>query len=621
MILDRRKENLRALNSGVAVMENYETYDYDVLVIGAGGAGLRAVIAAREAGCRVAVVCKSLLGKAHTVMAEGGVAAALGNMDQPDGTKEPDSWEVHFVDTMKGGAFLNNWRMVEIFTKEAPERVLELEQYGAVFDRTPDGLIAERPFGGHKYRRLNHVGDRTGLEIIRTLQDKAVSLGMDVFMELVITSLLKEGDRVVGAFGYYRESGNFIVFRAKAIVLATGGWGRMYRYTSNSWEGTGDGVMMAFEAGAELLDMEMVQFHPTGMVWPPGMRGILVTEGVRGEGGILRNGKGERFMFNPKYMPELYRGQFAETEEEAERWLTDKQNNRRPPELLPRDVVSRAIYREVEEGRGSEHGGVYLDISHRGADYIKRKLPSMYEQFHALGDVDITKQPMEVYPTIHYTMGGVKVDPETCATTVPGLYAAGEVAAGLHGANRLGGNSLSDILVFGKRAGEHAAIYAKTVSFGKIDEKQIAEEEDYLLLPLETKEGENPYDIHRELQDTMQKHAMIARTEKGLLEALEKIQELQKRAEHLHVDGDRCFNPGWHAAREIRFMLKTSEIIVRCALERKESRGAQWRLDYPDRDDAFWGKHNLIAVKDGQHIRIEPRPLPEMPERLKALFK
>lgn len=601
-------------------MENYETYEYDVLVIGAGGAGLRAVIAAREAGCSVGVVCKSLLGKAHTVMAEGGVAAALGNMTNPDGSKEPDDWKVHFVDTMKGGAFLNNWRTVEIFAKEAPLRVLELEQYGAVFDRTPEGLIAERPFGGHKYRRLNHVGDRTGLELIRTLQDKAVGVGMNVHMEVTLTRLLKDGDRVVGAFGYYRDTGNFVVFKAKSVVLATGGWGRMYMYTSNSWEGTGDGLMMAYEAGAELLDMEMIQFHPTGMIWPPGMRGILVTEGVRGEGGVLRNKQGERFMFKPEYMPALYKGQFAETEEEASRWLDDKKNNRRPPELLPRDVVARCIFKEVEAGRGSAHGGVNLDVTHRGADYIKRKLPSMYEQFHALGNIDITKEPMEVYPTIHYTMGGALAEAETCATTVPGLYAAGEVAAGLHGANRLGGNSLSDIIVFGKRAGESAAAYAKSVKQGAIDTNQIAEEQTYLLLPLTSPTGENPYVIHQELQETMQKNAMIARTEAGLKEALDKILQLQRRAVNLHVDGDRLFNPGWHAARDVRFMLRTSEVIVRCAIERKESRGAQWRLDYPDRDDAVWGKQNLIAVKDGDRVKVFTRPLAEMPAELKAMF-
>jgi succinate dehydrogenase / fumarate reductase flavoprotein subunit len=602
-------------------MEPYDLFEHDVLIVGAGGAGLRAAIAAREAGCSVGVVCKSLLGKAHTVMAEGGVAAALGNMTSPDGSHEPDGWETHFVDTMKGGGFLNNWRIAEIFAKEAPVRVLELEQYGAVFDRTPAGAIAQRPFGGHKYRRLNHVGDRTGLELIRTLQDKAVGVGMNVHMEVVLTRLLKNGDKVVGAFGYYRETGKYIVFKAKSIVFATGGWGRMFKYTSNSWEGTGDGLMMAYEAGAELIDLEMIQFHPTGMVWPPGMRGILVTEGVRGEGGVLKNSLGERFMFNPDYTPALYQGQFAETPEEAARWLDDKKNNRRPPELLPRDVVARAIYREVEAGRGSEHGGVYLDVTHRGAAYIKRKLPSMYEQFHALGNVDITKEPMEVYPTIHYVMGGIRVSPEECASNVPGLYAAGEVAGGLHGANRLGGNSLSDIIVFGKRAGEAAANYAKQAEHGTIDEAQIAEEITTLLSPLVDTDGENPYVIHQELQEEMQKNCMIARTEEGLNTALETVLVLQKRAQRLTVGGDRLFNPGWHAARDVRFMLKTSEIIVRCALQRKESRGAQWRLDYPKLDNDHWGKFNLIAKKGATEVEIEARPLEPMPDYLKELFE
>ena len=471
--------------------KNFESHEYDVLVIGAGGAGLRAAIAAREANRSVAIVCKSLLGKAHTVMAEGGIAAAFGNMG------EPDSWQVHFVDTMKGGSFLNNYRMVEIFTREAPERVLELEEYGAVFDRTPEGLIAERPFGGHTYRRLNHVGDRTGLEMIRALQDKAVSLSPAIYMETTLTRLLKDGDRVVGALGYDRQTGKLILFRAKAVILATGGWGRMYKVTSNSWESTSDGVMMAFEAGAELMDMEMVQFHPTGMVWPPGVRGLLVTEGVRGEGGMLRNSRGERFMFNPEYIPPVYKGQFAETEEEGFRWLEDKKNNRRPPELLSRDVVSRAIYKEVIAGRGSEHGGVYLDVTHRDAAYIKRTLPSMYEQFMDLADIDITRRPMEVYPTIHYTMGGVRVDPETALTSLPGLYAAGEVAAGLHGANRLGGNSLSDLLVFGKRAGEAAARYAGKVEHGEIEPNQVEEESTWLLAPFESGGNEKPLHSYR----------------------------------------------------------------------------------------------------------------------------
>ena len=595
-------------------MEAYDTVEHDVLVIGAGGAGLRATIAAAEAGLNVGVVCKSLLGKAHTVMAEGGIAGALANLDKKD------SWQVHFADTMRGGQVLNNWRTVEILAKEAPERVLELEQWGAVFDRTPDGLIMQRPFGGHTYRRLNHVGDRTGLELLRTVQDKAVATGMTCYMEVTMTRLLKDGDRVVGAFGYYRETGRFLLIRAKAVVLATGGWGRMYQVTSNSWESTGDGAVLAYHAGADLMGMEMVQFHPTGMVWPPGVRGLLVTEGVRGEGGILRNGKGERFMFDPKYTPANYRGRYAESEEEAARWLTDKDNNRPPPELLPRDVVSRAIYREILAGNGTEHGGVYLDVTHRGADFIKRKLPSMYEQFHALGDVDITTQPMEVYPTIHYTMGGVRAEPETAATTVPGLYAAGETSAGVHGANRLGGNALCDLLVFGKRAGEAAAQYAPSVDLGAVDEAAIQAEAASLLAPFAGAGGENPYLLTQELQAVMQADAMIARTEEGLQRCLQAILGLQARAENIHVDGTRLYNPGWHTARDVRNMLTVSEIIVRCALERKESRGAQWRLDYPDPDPA-WARTNLIAVEGPDGVRITTLVMPEMPPELAALFE
>jgi succinate dehydrogenase / fumarate reductase flavoprotein subunit len=593
-------------------MEPYQTFEHDVLVIGAGGAGLRAAIAVREAGLSCGVVSKSLLGKAHTVMAEGGAAAALGNMG------EPDDWKVHFKDTMLGGQFLNNPRTVEIFAKEAPERVQELEEYGAVFDRTPEGLIAQRPFGGHTYRRLNHVGDRTGLELIRTLQDKAVSLQPAFYMEHTVTRLLKDGDRIVGGFGYNRHNGEFVLFRAKAVILATGGWGRMYKFTSNSWESTGDGASMAFEAGAELQDMEMVQFHPTGMIWPPGVRGILVTEGVRGEGGILRNSNGERFMFNPDYMPPHYKGKFAESEEEAHGWLFDKEKNRRPPELLPRDVVSRAIYKEVLAGRQSEHGGVYLDVTHRGADYIKRKLPSMYEQFHALGDIDITKQPMEVYPTIHYTMGGIRAEPETAATSLPGLFAAGESAAGLHGANRLGGNSLTDILVFGKRAGDGAADYVKSASPGTIDEAQIADEQALLLDPFTNSGTENPYQISLELQEAMQKDAFIAKTEEGLNRCLAVILDLQARSQNMRVGGDRCYNPGWQTARDMRFTLKISEVIVRSALGRKESRGAQWRLDYPEKSDE-WGTKNLVSIKDGDTIKITTCPVPEMAAELKAL--
>jgi succinate dehydrogenase / fumarate reductase flavoprotein subunit len=596
-------------------MESYETLEHDVLVIGAGGAGLRAAIAVAQAGLSVGVVCKSLLGKAHTVMAEGGIAGSLANLDKKD------SWQVHFMDTMKGGQFLNNWRTVEILAKEAPERVLELEQWGAVFDRTPEGLIMQRPFGGHTYRRLNHVGDRTGLELIRTVQDKAVSLGMKCYMETTVTRLLKDGDRVVGAFGYDRETGHFFVIKAKAVILATGGWGRMYKVTSNSWESTGDGAILGYDAGADLLGMEMVQFHPTGMVWPPGVRGILVTEGVRGEGGVLRNGKGERFMFNPKYMTALYKGRFAETEEEAARWLTDKDNNRPPPELLPRDVVARAIYREVQDGNGTEHGGVHLDVTHRGADFIKRKLPSMYEQFHALGDIDITKEPMEIYPTIHYTMGGVQAEPETAETTIPGLYAAGETSAGVHGANRLGGNALCDILVFGKRAGEAAAERAKSIGHGAIDEAEIRQEAADLLAPFESPGTENPYLLTQELQAVMQADAMIARTEEGLTRCLQNVLELQERAKNLHVAGTRLYNPGWHTARDIKNMLKVSEIIVRCAIERRESRGAQWRTDYPNLDPE-WAKKNLIATKaDDGSVRISTRAVPEMPPELAKLFE
>jgi succinate dehydrogenase / fumarate reductase, flavoprotein subunit len=595
-------------------MEAYDTFEHDILVIGAGGAGLRAAIAAGAAGMNVGVVCKSLLGKAHTVMAEGGIAGALANLDKKD------SWQVHFQDTMRGGAFLNNWRTVEILAKEAPERVLELEQWGAVFDRTPEGLIMQRPFGGHTYRRLNHVGDRTGLELIRTLQDRAVATGMTCYMEVTMTRLLKDGDRVVGAFGYYRETGRFLVIKAKAVVLATGGWGRMFKVTSNSWESTGDGAMLAFDAGAELMGMEMVQFHPTGMVWPPGVRGLLVTEGVRGEGGILRNSKGERFMFDPKYTPASYKGRYAETEEEASRWIEDKANNRPPPELLPRDVVARAIYREVLAGNGTEHGGVYLDVTHRGADFIRRKLPSMYEQFHALGDVDITAQPMEVYPTIHYTMGGVRAEPETAATTLPGLYAAGEVSAGLHGANRLGGNALCELLVFGKRAGEGAAQYAQSAGPSTLDEAAIQEEAASLLASFESSGTENPYVITEELQAAMQEGAMIARTEESLQKCLNTVLELQQRAHNLHVEGSRVYNPGWHTARDVHNMLKISEIIVRCALERQESRGAQWRLDYPN-PDPEWAKKNLIATRQGDTVRITTTPVPALPPELAKLFE
>lgn len=568
-------------------MDKYETHEHDVLIIGAGGAGLRAAIAASAAGLSVGLVCKSLLGKAHTVMAEGGIAAALGNVDPADG------WKIHFADTMRGGQFLNNWRMVQIFAKEAPQRVLELELWGAAFDRTPQGKILQRPFGAHSYRRLCHVGDRTGLELLRTLQDQGVHQGMDVYMEVTLTRLLKDGDRVVGAFGYRRENGRFILFKAKAIVIATGGWGKVYKVTSNSWESTGDGLAAAYEAGAELIDMEMVQIHPTGMVWPPGVRGILVTEAVRGEGGRLLNSQGERFMerYDPKKM-----------------------------ELSSRDVVARAIFREVEAGRGTPHGGAWLDVTHLPADSIRRKLPSMYDQFLQLADIDITKQQMEVAPTVHYAMGGIRVDPETGASTVPGLFAAGEVAAGLHGANRLGGNSLSDLLVFGKRAGEGAAAFARTVDHpGTIDESQIEEEIHLLLRPFESKGTENPYLIHEELQETMQNWVGIRRNAEDLEKALDKILELQQRAQNLHVEGSRMYNPAWHTARDDLFMLTICEAIVRSAIYRKESRGAHWRADFPEKDDAVLGKVNIVTRKVRGELTIDTSPIEPMPEDLAAL--
>jgi succinate dehydrogenase / fumarate reductase flavoprotein subunit len=569
------------------VADWYDAYDYDVLVIGAGGAGLRAAIAAAEAGVTVGLVCKSLLGKAHTVMAEGGIAAALGNVDPKD------SWEVHFADTMRGGQRINDYRMVETFAKEVPERVFELERWGGLFDRTPDGRILQRPFGAHTYRRLCHVGDRTGLELIRTLQDRVVHSGVDVHMEVTTTRLLTDAERIAGAFGYRREDGRYLLFRAKAVVLATGGWGKVYKVTSNSWECTGDGCAMAYEAGAELMDMEMVQFHPTGMVWPPGVRGILVTEAVRGEGGILRNSQGERFMerYDPKKM-----------------------------ELSSRDVVARSIYKEVQAGRGTPHGGAWLDISHRGPDYIKKKLPSMHEQFLKLADIDITKSPMEVAPTIHYVMGGVRVEAGTGATTVPGLYAAGEVAAGLHGANRLGGNSLGDLLVFGKRAGEHAAHYVQGLRAApRADDRQAAEERALLQRPFERETGENPYEIHEELQAVMGEDAGIARTGAGLAAGLQKILALQERADRMHVGGSMLYNPGWHQCRDVRFMLTLCEAIFRSAIERTESRGAHWRLDYPDQD-AAWGRKNIVVRRENGAMRVATRPVPEMPPELARLL-
>jgi succinate dehydrogenase / fumarate reductase flavoprotein subunit len=573
--------------------ESYITHDCDVLVIGAGGAGLRAAVAAAEAGCSVHVITKSLLGKAHTVMAEGGIAAGLGNVDDKDG------WTVHFADTMRGGQMINNWRMVEIYAHEVIDRVYELERWGGLFDRTPDGRIMQRAFGAHTYRRLCHVGDRTGLELIRTCQDRAVHTpGVEVHMEYTLTKLLKDGDKVSGAMGYRRSDGRFVVYRAKAVVMASGGWGRMYKTTSNSWEGTGDGAAMAYDAGAELLDMEFVQFHPTGMLWPPGARGILVTEAVRGEGGLLYNSEGKRFML--EYDP-------------------------KKKELSSRDVVARSIFKEVQAGRGSTHGGAYLDIRHRGADYIKKKLPSMFEQFHALASVDITKEPMEVYPTIHYTMGGIRVEPETAATTVPGLYAAGECAGGLHGANRLGGNSLGDILVFGRRAGAAAAEYAKVRGTApSLDERDIEAEEAALAKPFDTTDatrGENPYLIHEALQDAMQDDAGIARTEESLERSLAAIQELKQRVRNVRVKGSRTYNPGWHTCRDDVFMLTISESIVRCALERKESRGSQWRLDFPEKDPEQ-GRVNYVTYKDGDgSMKVKAVPVEPLPVELSSYLE
>ena len=600
-------------------MPDYETFEHDVLVIGAGGAGLRAAIEASGAGVRVGLVCKSLLGKAHTVMAEGGIAAALANVD------ERDNWKVHFADTMRGGQYVNQWRMAELHAKEAPDRVRELEAWGAVFDRTKDGRILQRHFGGHKYPRLAHVGDRTGLEMIRTLQDHGVHQGIDVYMEHTVLSLLKDGDRVVGAFGYERERGRFKIFRAKAVVLATGGIGRAYKITSNSWEYTGDGHTLAYDAGADLIDMEFVQFHPTGMVWPPSVMGILVTEGVRGEGGILTNKEGRRFMFDA--IPENYRTQTADNEEEGWRYCQGGKDARRPPELLTRDHVSRCIVREIKEGRGSPHGGVYLDISWikqklpNAAEHIKRKLPSMYHQFKQLADIDITEQPMEVGPTTHYIMGGVHVDSDTQMSRVAGLFAAGECAAGINGANRLGGNSLSDLLVFGKRAGEFAAKFANENSSGKIDNGRIESVAREALAPFERRDGENPYQVQKDLQDTMQDLVGIVRDESEMREALAKIDGLQKRAEKAAVTGNREYNPGWHTAIDLRNLLTVSEAITRAALERKESRGAQFRDDYPDKNEQFAKVNTMIAKAADGSMQVRLEPVPEMPDYLKRVIE
>ncbi len=600
-------------------MPDYETFEYDVVVIGAGGAGLRAAIEASAAGVRVGLVCKSLLGKAHTVMAEGGIAAALANVD------ERDNWKVHFADTMRGGQYVNQWRMAELHAKEAPDRVRELEAWGAVFDRTRDGRILQRHFGGHKYPRLAHVGDRTGLEMIRTLQDHGVHQGIDVHMEHTILSLLKDGDRAVGAFGYERERGRFKIFRAKAVVLATGGIGRAYKITSNSWEYTGDGHALAYEAGAELIDMEFVQFHPTGMVWPPSVMGILVTEGVRGEGGILTNKEGKRFMFDS--IPESYRAQTADSEEEGWRYCQGHKDARRPPELLTRDHVSRCIVREIKEGRGSPHGGVFLDISWikqkmpNAAEHIKRKLPSMYHQFKQLADIDITEQPMEVGPTTHYIMGGVRVDPDTQMTRLPGLFAAGECAAGINGANRLGGNSLSDLLVFGKRAGEFAAKFARENQHGTIDRQKIDIVAREALAFFERRDGENPYAIQKDLQETMQDLVGIVRKETEMRQAMEKIGNFKMRAEKTAVTGNREYNPGWHTALDLKNLLTVSEAITRAALERKESRGAQFREDYPNQEERFSKVNTIVSKSAAGSMQLRLEQLPELPEYLKQVIQ
>jgi succinate dehydrogenase / fumarate reductase, flavoprotein subunit len=567
------------------VTANYEVREHDVLIIGAGGAGLRAAIEALAQGASVGVVCKSLLGKAHTVMAEGGIAAAMANVDAAD------NWKAHFRDTMRGGKLLNNWRMAQLHAQEAPDRVRELEQWGALFDRTESGAILQRAFGGHTFKRLCHVGDRTGLELIRTLQDRGVQQGVDCYMECTVTRLLVENGRFAGAFAYWRENGRFIVFKAKAVVIATGGIGKAWTVTSNSWEYTGDGMALAYEAGAELMDMEFVQFHPTGMVWPPGVQGILVTEAVRGEGGILRNKLGERFMekYDPKRM-----------------------------ELSTRDVVARSIYTEVREGRGTEHGGAFLDISQKPAEYVKKKLPSMYHQFKELADVDITKEPMEVGPTCHYVMGGIGVEAETGQSTVPGIFAAGEAAAGLHGANRLGGNSLSDLLVFGRRAGLAAAAHAKQTSYGSLDNAQLQEAEKELLAPF-ANTGESPYAVHRDLQTVMQSLVGIYRTAEDLERALTELQMLKARAAAASVEGSRLFNPGWHLSRDLKSMLIISEAVTKSAMARTESRGAHSRIDFPELD-ATWGqKHNIIVEEGGAMVRRESA-IPPMPDDLKEVL-
>jgi succinate dehydrogenase / fumarate reductase flavoprotein subunit len=609
-------------------MTDIERHSYDVVVIGAGGSGLRAAIEARLAGKKTAIISKSLFGKAHTVMAEGGAAAAMGN------SNPRDNWQVHFRDTMRGGKFMNSWRMAELHAKEAPERVWELEAWGAVFDRTKEGKISQRNFGGHEYARLAHVGDRTGLELIRTLQQKVVALQQQdaiehgdpeamikVFAETTITQLITGGRRIAGAFGYVRETGGFVLFEAPAVVLATGGIGKTFKVTSNSWEYTGDGHALALLAGGTLLNMEFVQFHPTGMVWPPSVKGILVTESVRGDGGVLRNSEGKRFMFD--YVPDVFRAQYADTEEEADRWYTDPDNNRRPPELLPRDEVARSINAEVKEGRGSPHGGVFLDIaSRRPAEEILRRLPSMAHQFKELADVDITAEPMEVGPTCHYVMGGVEVDPDAEAARVPGLFAVGEVSGGMHGSNRLGGNSLSDLLVFGRRAGLYAAKYASGLADGARpvpDEAELTEAAASALAPLERTGGENPYEVHAALQQTMNDLVGIIRREEEVKAALAELEKLRARAAQVSVEGGRAYNPGWHLALDLRNMLLVSDCIAQAALERQESRGGHTREDYPEMS-ATWRKVNLVCSLNGGKVELRHQPLVPMREDLLALF-
>ena len=588
--------------------EDFETRECDVLVVGAGGAGLRAAIAASEYGAKVALVSKSLLGKAHTVMAEGGVAAALGNVD------DRDNWKIHFRDTIRGSKNLANWEMAKIHAEKAPDRVRELERWGAVFDRTEEGKISQRNFGGHRYPRLAHVGDRTGLEIIRTLQDHAVHMeNIEVFMECTVSDILKSGNRAVGALAYYRSSGKLVVFEAGSVILATGGIGKAYKVTSNSWEYTGDGHALAYLAGADLIDMEFVQFHPTGMVWPPSVKGTLVTEGVRGDGGILVNSEGERFMFN--YIPDVFAAETAKSEEEANSWLKGEEGAMRPPELLTRDVVARAIMTEVKEGRGSPHGGAFLDIASRQSpDYIRRKLPSMYHQFKELATLDITKEAMEVGPTTHYMMGGIKVVANTAASTVPGLYAAGEAAAGMHGANRLGGNSLSDLLVFGKIAGQCAANFAQENSSVSPHGEEIKKSIENTLEPFEDGD-ENPYQIHQELQEIMESHAGIVRTGEELEKGIRKLEELEKRLPRMHAKGERKYNPGWHLCLDLHNMIITSLALSRAALERTESRGAHTRLDYPDYDDEL-GKVNMIVRPGPGGMSVVKSPLLKMPAEL-----